>query len=74
MLVLSVSWVGLLTGSSTMASISLRAAVGVGFVRVFLLPLGLMGLISSTAADESWDVVEGTKGRANYFLISSLYI
>ena len=57
-----------------MVSISLRAMVGVGFVRVFLLPLGLMSPISSMAVDKSWDVVEGARGRANHFLISSLYI
>jgi hypothetical protein len=57
-----------------MVSISLQATVGVGFVRVFLLPLGLMSPISSIAVDKSWDVVESARGRANYFLINSLYI
>jgi hypothetical protein len=66
---------GLLTGSSTTATISLREGVGVGGIGVFSLPFGLAGPVCDTASGEGGHVVEGARGitRAIYFLISSLY-
>ena len=47
--------------------------VGVWLIWVIGLPLGLIGLVFGMAG-ESWYVIKGTRGRMNYFLISSLYI
>ena len=64
---------GLLTGGSTTATISLWTAVRVGGVGVFLLPFSLTSLEGEAAAGERGDVV-CSAGVAAIYVIVSMFV
>jgi hypothetical protein len=71
MLVLSVSWMGLLMGGSTMTTIRLRAAVRIGGASVFFLPLSFAGLVDGMAAGKGGDIIKSAARTAViYFIVS----
>lgn len=65
---------GLLTGGTTTASISLWAAVGVGGVGMFLIPCGLAGLEGCATTGERGDIVWGAGELAAIYINVSMFV